>query len=372
MIIQSSDLALASSRMYEAKDQETEELQEWGTKKKPPGPPDHSNANLDAPGRHRHKDRVSISAEAQVEYAYSKQVSSYTEVSVSSAQAEGKGDSLDSRMMTLKRMIEAFTGKEIKLTSVWDKAPDTTADIPDNTQPAQPAQPAQEGGAPPAEQGWGMRYSYSHSYYESEQTSFSASGTVKTADGREISFSMGLSMSREFASEENLTITAGAPMVDPLVINYNGSAAELTDMSFEFDLNVDGQKDQVNQLAPGSGFLVFDKNGNGTVDDGSEMFGPTTGDGFAELAAYDEDKNNWIDEKDSIYSKLSLYSRDNNTDVMTGLKSANVGAIYLGNQSTSFDLTDPANTLLGRIRSTGVYLKEDGGVGTVQQVDFTA
>lgn len=368
MIIQDHDLSLASSRMYEAKDQETESLQEWGTKKKPPGPPEHSNANPDAPGRHRHRDRVNISARAQMEYAYHKEVSSSTEVSVSSARAKEDDEGLDSRMMTLKRMIEAFTGKEIKLTRVWDKSPDDTAEIPESTQPQQAPR---ESEAPP-EQAWGMRYSYSHSYYESEQTGFSASGTVKTGDGREISFSMNLEMSREFYSEENLTITAGAPLVDPLVINYAGNSAELTDVSFEFDLNVDGQKDKVNQLARGSGFLVFDKNGNGKVDDGSELFGPTTGDGFEELAAYDEDNNNWIDENDSIYNRLSLFRRENDVDYLVDLKSANVGAIYLGNRSTSFDLTDPTNTLLGRLRSTGVYLKEDGGVGTVQQVDFTA
>jgi hypothetical protein len=368
MIIQDYDLSLASSRMYEAKDQETEQLQEWGTENKRPGPPDHSNANLDAPGRHKTRDRVSISAQTRMEYAYHKEVSSSTEVSVSSAQAEEKSDALDSRMMTLKRMIEAFTGKEIKLTRVWDTSPDEVADVPENTS----SEPAPQQSEAPPEQEWGMRYSYSHSYYESEQTGFSASGTVKTADGREISFSMGLEMSREFYSEENLTITAGAPMVDPLVINYAGNSADLTDVSFEFDLNVDGRTEEVNQPAPGSGFLVFDKNENGKVDDGSELFGPTTGDGFEELAAYDEDKNNWIDENDSIYDKLSLFRRENDVDYLVDLTSANVGAIYLGNQSTSFDLTDPTNTLLGRIRSTGVYLKEDGGVGTVQQIDFTA
>lgn len=369
MKIQDYDLALASSRVYEQKDQESEELREWGVKKNnPPGPPGHSNANPDAPGRLKHRDRVSISAEAQMQFAYHKEISSSTEVSVSSSAEAEEDQGMDSRMMTLKRMIEAFTGREIKLTRVWDRSPQEAVDSAEVQQPEQ-SPPKSE--APP-EQEWGMSYSYSHSYYESEQTSFSASGSIKTADGREISFSLGLEMSREYYSEENLTITAGAPMVDPLVINYAGRAAELTDMSFEFDLNVDGQTEEISQLAPGSGFLVFDKNENGKVDDGSELFGPTTGDGFEELSAYDEDKNNWIDENDSIYTRLSLFRRENDTDFLVDLKSANVGAIYLGRQATSFDLTDPANTLLGRIRDTGVYLKEDGGVGTVQQVDFTA
>jgi hypothetical protein len=45
---------------------------------------------------------------------------------------------------------------------------------------------------------------------------------------------------------------------------------------------------------------------DGRVNDGRELFGPITGDGFAELAAYDDDGNNWIDENDGIYDNLSI------------------------------------------------------------------
>jgi hypothetical protein len=45
---------------------------------------------------------------------------------------------------------------------------------------------------------------------------------------------------------------------------------------------------------------------DGRVNDGRELFGPRTGDGFAELAAYDDDGNNWIDENDGIHDNLSI------------------------------------------------------------------
>ena len=41
----------------------------------------------------------------------------------------------------------------------------------------------------------------------------------------------------------------------------------------------------------GSGYLALDKNGDGTINDGSELFGTRNGDGFADLAQYDEDGN---------------------------------------------------------------------------------
>ncbi len=39
------------------------------------------------------------------------------------------------------------------------------------------------------------------------------------------------------------------------------------------------------------------------INDGSELFGTSSGDGFKDLATYDEDENGWIDENDSIFSK---------------------------------------------------------------------
>ncbi|MBU1168308.1 MAG: VCBS repeat-containing protein [Proteobacteria bacterium] len=366
MKIEQYDLSLASARVYEKKDQESEALQEWGTKKK-------EQDSVERPERHRSRrnhDRVSLSHQARREFASRMQQKNVNEQTDASSSVEEEDQSLDSRMMTLKRMIEAFTGKEIKLSHVRGSGNSPAGNESTVITPSE-SPPPQETPAP-QEQAWGMSYTQYSSHYEYEKTSFSASGTVKTADGKEISFSMGLEMSREYFSEERLTVTAGAPLIDPLVINYSGKAAELQDLSFEFDLNSDGKTDTLNQLSPGNGFLVFDRNKDGLVNDGSELFGPSTGDGFAELSAYDDDKNNWIDENDSIYTKLSLFRRDNGVDYLQGLKAANVGAIYLGNADTSFDLTNETNDLLGRVQKTGVYLKEDGQSGTVQQIDFSA
>ena len=47
-----------------------------------------------------------------------------------------------------------------------------------------------------------------------------------------------------------------------------------------------------------------------------------------------------------------------------------IGAIYLGNVATRFSLTNSKNELQGVVRQSGVYLKENGEVGTVQQVDM--
>lgn len=46
------------------------------------------------------------------------------------------------------------------------------------------------------------------------------------------------------------------------------------------------------------------------VNNGSELFGPTNGNGFQELAEYDKDGNGWIDENDEIFGSLKIWAED--------------------------------------------------------------
>ena len=217
---------------------------------------------------------------------------------------------------------------------------------------------------------------------EQEDTSFSTVGTVRTKDGREIHFNVNINMSRrcEEYYKEELNVAQFA-LYDPLVINLDTDATELSDQTFYFDLDADGEEEEISMLK-GSGYLALDKNGDGIINDGSELFGTGNGDGFADLAKYDEDGNGWIDENDSIWSKLKIWCKDEKgNDVLYKLSDKGVGAICLQNVSTDFTLqgdrkaqdgTTEANATNGAIRKTGIFLYENGNVGTVQHVDMAA
>lgn len=208
-------------------------------------------------------------------------------------------------------------------------------------------------------------------YRESEQMSFTAGGIIKTADGKEINFSTQLNMSREFAAENITSITKEIQLKDPLVINFDGPAAELTETKFSFDLDNDGTLDQMSFLKSGSGFLALDKNQDGTINNGGELFGTASGNGFADLLKYDLDYNGWIDENDSIYEKLRIWTKDENgRDSLFALGQKGIGAIYLGNVDTEFSYKDTVNQTQGQLRKTGIFLREDGTAGTVQQIDL--
>lgn len=273
------------------------------------------------------------------------------------------------KILMLEKMIEALTGKRIKF---------VLPDIDGLEKIKANAQVLQSGGqlrsaAVRQPSGWGMEYDLHETYYEKQTMDFSAEGIVKTADGREISIDLELSMSREFSSRLDMSVRAGDAVrkVDPLVVNFSSPAAKLTNNKFSFDIDADGDDDQISFATGGSGFLAFDANNDGTINNGSELFGPQSGNGFNDLARYDSDSNGWIDENDDIYSKLRIWTKDENgNDQLFALGAKGIGAIYLGNVATNYDLKNGSNQELGSIARSGIYLRENGLAGTIQHVDL--
>jgi len=160
-------------------------------------------------------------------------------------------------------------------------------------------------------------------------------------------------------------------LLDPLVINYGGTAASLTGERFMFDLTMDGNPDSIAVLGEGSGFLAIDRNGDGIINDGSELFGPSTGCGFSELRKYDTDGNGWIDENDEIYDKLVVWKRDKDgNDIVKTLRELGIGAIFLGDISTEYSFKGENNETLGVMRTTSFFIKECGSTGTLSHIDL--
>lgn len=288
-----------------------------------------------------------------------------THAATTSAEEDSKALA-DLNMRILAAMIERMTGKKLDV-SLPEEVATAEGEVPvlPETTPAVSAVSQN-----PTE-GYGLVYDYYESYQETESSSFSAQGIIHTADGQEIDFSVQLNMSREFLSEKQINIRAGDAVKDPLMINFSGSAADISQRKFIFDIDSNGQAEQISFVGPQSGFLAYDKNGDGVINNGTELFGPATGNGFDELAAYDSDGNNWIDENDTIYDRLKIWMKTaDGRDQLFGLGEKGVGAISLGHIATPFAVKDSNNDLLGQVRTSGIFLGEDGGVGTIQQIDL--
>ena len=210
-------------------------------------------------------------------------------------------------------------------------------------------------------------------HVEEEETTFSGQGIATTEDGRSIDFNVDFSMSRRLCEYAGVSVASAVSLIDPLVINVGSDVVSVSDQSFYFDLDSDGNDDKISSLGSGSGFLVYDKNGDGKINNGLEMFGTKSGDGFKDLSAYDGDGNGWIDENDEIYNKLQVWLRDEEgTDRLLSLGEADVGAIYLGKADTQFTEQNSSFDAVAMLRSSGLFLRESGGIGTVQQLDLAA
>jgi len=352
MRIAGADITLASRQVSVERYERKESLKLWIGDQRP-----------DFEGN-RINDTVTLSNRGRADEAHSR--NELRDKAEGTEKTEGLGprdeENLEPRLQLLKTLIEKMTGTKIKVYSL--KTGQCTDPVPEECGKLKEAPPGNQ------RAGWGVEYDFYESRYEFESTSFGATGVIKTADGKEISFDLGLVMEREHFEETSVSLRAGdAVKKDPLVINFNGTAAELSDLRFSFDIDADGTADQIATLGGGSGYLALDRNGDGIVNDGRELFGPATGDGFVELAAFDDDGNGWIDEGDTVFSRLSTWSGGSD-GTLTSLKDSGVGAISLGNIATPFELKGSGNALLGSVRTTGIYVMENGTVGTVQQIDL--
>ncbi|HVI39023.1 MAG TPA: hypothetical protein VM577_00025, partial [Anaerovoracaceae bacterium] len=152
-------------------------------------------------------------------------------------------------------------------------------------------------------------------------------------------------------------------------INFRGSVAAFSDRSMSFDIDFDGDRDTIQMLNANSGYLALDRNDNGSIDDGRELFGPQTDQGYGELAKYDEDGNGWIDENDSVFNHLKIrYQDEQGNSQLVALTDKNVGAIYLGSVETEMNMYSQSG-MAGALKQSGLVLLENGESRGMQELD---
>jgi hypothetical protein len=356
MKVQGSDVALWSTHHYEKQTQRTESLKIWDGNR--------SNEENQLTQLELAEPRTTPTTSLIASRSPSTTTAQLSKAAPTDEDVESDAD-LAPEVRLLKLIMERLFGKKINLMPLHDS--ESQAATSSSRERAAAPTPADQA---PQLQGWGMQYDLQETEQEVERLAFSASGKIQTADGEEINFELRLNLQREYSQSLSVQVRAGDVPVDPLVINFNGQAAELTQRKFQFDLDADGDSETIASVKAGSAFLVLDKNSDGKVNDGGELFGPKTGSGFAELSRYDSDQNNWIDENDAVYHQLRLWNPEVTGDNLSTLQERNIGAIYLKNLATPFSYKGTDNESVAELAATSVVLGSDNSVGTVQQLNL--
>lgn len=125
--------------------------------------------------------------------------------------------------------------------------------------------------------------------------------TAKTNVSKTMAFSL-------VSGQNDMTRDAG---ITPIVIDLDGNGIQTVSRANStgtFDLFGNGNAVQSGWISGGEGFLAVDKNGNGQIDDISELFGGTAkGAGFAQLASYDSNGDGLVDAADSDFVNLLIW-----------------------------------------------------------------
>ena len=197
--------------------------------------------------------------------------------------------------------------------------------------------------------------------YQAVQASFS--GELQLNDGSNISFAFDFSMA---VSWVRYSYTE-QPLQDPLIVSLSGSPVQLSNDSELFDLRNDGSKVRLPQLAAQQYYLAYDRNNDRQVNNGTELFGPQTGQGFAELAAFDDNGNGFIDPSDDIWQYLYLWRPNQPLQSMTEAK---LGAFSVSSVATPMPLLDKKQQKTGEIQRSGLAFTDNARPVLLQQIDL--
>jgi hypothetical protein len=193
--------------------------------------------------------------------------------------------------------------------------------------------------------------------------SSSEEAVIRMPDGATVTFSH---EHMEFLRIEQTTQMQSS---DPLVIDLNGNGIELTDVAAGkgvlFDLTGDGVSERVSWVAPDDGLLALDRNRNGLIDNGFELFGDQHGaiDGFSELSVFDGDQNGAIDKNDPLYSDLWVWQDKNQNGISESNELKRLGD--LGIESISLHPTYGRDSIAGNPITGYTRYETASGRGTI-------
>jgi len=180
----------------------------------------------------------------------------------------------------------------------------------------------------------------------------------------------------EDAKAQSTLMGNGCCIASPLVLDLASDGLNLGG-KVRFDLMGSGSKVETSWVRGDDALLVLDRNNNGTIDNGTELFGndDTHENGFANLATHDSNADGVVDARDAVYTELRLWQDDGDGVATQGelatLAQMGVKAIELRYTSGArVDLNGNQMRQEGRFIRTAEFAEALGATGAVVDVWF--
>ena len=173
---------------------------------------------------------------------------------------------------------------------------------------------------------------------------------------------------------------------DPLALDLNGDGkigiSPAPNGGAYFDHNGDGVSHKSSWISKEDGILAYDRNGNGKIDDGGELFGNFTQikdkegnqrlakDGYEALKEFDSNNDGLIDNKDDKFKDLKIWQDANSNGIsdegeLKSLDELGIASLSLNHNEVNEDLGG-GNTLSLK----GSYIKTDGTAHSMGDLNF--
>ena len=167
-----------------------------------------------------------------------------------------------------------------------------------------------------------------------------------------------------------------AARVDPLILDLNGDGLATTNLDQSdvyFDLDGNGFAERTAWIDANDGLLALDRDGDGKITNGQELFGDQTllsngtraTSGFEALREFDDNKDGKIDASDIVYLKLKVWQDLNRDGVSQAEEMKSLADVGIKAINLSSTFTGAADAMGNIQRRLGSFVKTDGSDGQI-------
>lgn len=166
---------------------------------------------------------------------------------------------------------------------------------------------------------------------------------LEDASGRRLEIAATSLTARSLSLRATAPAAPQAQAKDPLVIDLGGEGPTTTgaEGARAFDLAADGRTAPTSFARGATAFLALDRDGDGRITHGGELFGDQHGavDGYAELAKFDTNADGRIDAEDPVFGRLELLFGDGRRQTLgeASILSLDLGAVPQTGTTTGGD-----------------------------------